>query len=284
MTSRPENQQPTPPAEPPPLGMNRVASGMIFVALAAALLAGWFLAPAGLLGKADAIAYAVCHRLPTHSFFFGDRQFPLCARCTGTFLGAFIGSLALIAVGRGRSGVWPRKGIAILLGATVIPWGLDGANSYATLLPGLPHLYEPQNWLRVTTGAFLGLAVAALFLPAVNQSIWKDPDAKPILASWREAAGYFALAPLLIILILAENPVILYPLAVLSTFGVILLLTGVFATVVLMILRRESRAVSWKEVLPVLAAGLTLALLMIGGIDGVRYAFTHTWGGFSIGG
>ncbi len=49
--------------------------------------------PAGLLGKADAVGYAVCHRISVRSFFLDDRPLPLCARCTGMYLGAMAGLL-----------------------------------------------------------------------------------------------------------------------------------------------------------------------------------------------
>ena len=44
-------------------------------------------------------------------------------------------------------------------------WGFDGLNSYLTFFPGAPHLYEPRNWLRLTTGLLNGLALSALILP-----------------------------------------------------------------------------------------------------------------------
>ncbi len=37
-----------------------------------------------------------CHQMPERSFFFRGKQFPVCARCTGVFLGQF---LALCTVG-----------------------------------------------------------------------------------------------------------------------------------------------------------------------------------------
>jgi uncharacterized membrane protein len=257
---------------------------LILAALLVIILAGLFASPAGLLGKADAIGYAVCHRIDLRSFHLGDRQMPLCARCTGTFLGALSGMLLLFAFGRGRSAVWPARWILAVLALAVAAWGLDGLNSYASLFPQLPHLYAPQNWLRLTTGTFMGMAVAAVFLPAVNQSLWKTPGTQPALRNFRELALYLSAAPLLIGLVLTENPIVLYPLAVLSTVGILALLTGVYAALLLMVLRRENRATSWKDAWPVLAAGLALALLQIYAIDAVRFQFTHTWGGFTIGG
>jgi uncharacterized membrane protein len=240
-------------------------------------------APPGLLGKADAIGYAVCHRIDLRSFHLGERQLPLCARCTGTFLGTIVGAVLLLLAGRGSSAVWPSRRILALLALTAAAWGLDGVNSYASLFPRLPHLYPPQNWLRLTTGTFLGMAMAAVFLPAVNQSLWKSPSSVPILQNIRELFFYFLPAPLLIGLVLLENPIILYPLALLSTLGILFLLTGVYAALLLMLLRKEGQADGWRDAWPVIAGGLTLALLQIYAIDVVRFLFSGTWGGFSLG-
>ena len=58
-----------------------------FVPLAALIaFAVWlYITPPGLLGKADAVGYAICHRIDERSFHIDDRQLPLCARCTGEF-------------------------------------------------------------------------------------------------------------------------------------------------------------------------------------------------------
>jgi hypothetical protein len=59
-----------------------IGRGLLIIAFIAVLLAGLWATPPGLLGKADAIGYAVCHRIDLRSFHLGDRQLPLCARCT----------------------------------------------------------------------------------------------------------------------------------------------------------------------------------------------------------
>lgn len=257
---------------------------LLLAGLLLIILVGLIFSPPGLLGKADAIGYAVCHRIDLRSLHLGERQLPLCARCTGTFLGTIVGALLLIAFGRGRSAVWPRRGILIVLALTAVPWGLDGLNSYVSLFPRFPHVYEPQNWLRMTTGTLLGFAMAAVFLPAVNQSLWKSPSPEPVIRGMRELGLYFLPAPILIVLALTENPVILYPLAVLSAAGILFLLTGVYTALLLMVFRREGRAETRADAWPALAGGLALGLLQIYAIDIVRYHLTHTWGGFALGG
>jgi uncharacterized membrane protein len=254
------------------------------IVLISVLVFGLVASPPGLLGKADAIGYAVCHRIESRSFHLGERQLPLCARCTGTFLGALAGAVILLAIGRGRTAEMPPQRVIILLVLTSVSWAVDGVNSYASLLPRLPHLYTPQNWLRLTTGAFLGLSMSAVFIPAVNQSLWKNPPVVPSLKNLREFVLYFLAAPALIGLVLTDNPLILYPLAVLSAAGILYLLTGVYAALLLMVTRREGFAESLRDIWPVLVAGLTLALVQIILIDIVRFHFTGTWGGFTIGG
>ncbi len=64
---------------------------VILITLGIVLLFGWLLnTPSGLFGKAGAIGYSFCHRIDARSFHIGDIQFPLCARCSGMYLGALL--------------------------------------------------------------------------------------------------------------------------------------------------------------------------------------------------
>jgi hypothetical protein len=95
------------------------ASGMAIL-LGVVLLAVWLVeTPAGLLGKADAIGYAVCHRIDLRSFHLGERALPLCSRCTGTYLGVGIAFL-LFGFRRGKTALYPPKQVLIPLGVFAI--------------------------------------------------------------------------------------------------------------------------------------------------------------------
>ena len=60
----------------------RRALQILLILATGLILFGWLAyTPPGLLGKADAIGYSVCHRIAVRSFMLGDRQVPLCARC-----------------------------------------------------------------------------------------------------------------------------------------------------------------------------------------------------------
>jgi uncharacterized membrane protein len=236
------------------------------------------LSPGGVLDKADHVGYAVCHQIPVRSFFFGNRQLPLCARCSGQYLGALGGLMVLVLLGRGRSGRLPPTPIALTLLGFLALWAFDGLNSYLTLFPGLPHLYEPQNILRVTTGALQGVALIALVLPFFNTSFWTDTVDRPTIARWRELALLLALVASIVALASSHVDALLYPLALLSVGGVLLMLTIVNTMLVTLALHRESQARTWRDALPPIVAGLALGVLELLAINLFRAWLTTELG------
>ncbi len=247
------------------------------------LLVGWLLnTPEGLLGKADAIAYAVCHRIDVRSFHLGDRQVPLCARCSGMYLGAMLGLVYQAAFSHRRGGTPPKR-IWPVLAVCIAAFGVDGLNSYLSLFPGAPTAYMPQNWLRLLTGTGMGLVIITVLYPIFNQTVWKDWDRRPAIASLPRFAGLAGLALLLDLVVLTENPIVLYPLALISAAGVLVLLTMIYSMVVLMVFKAENHIQSIAGLFLPLTSGFGMALLQIIVLDFARYFFTGTWDGFHLG-
>ena len=255
---------------------------LVFIT-AGLLLFGWLLnTPPGLLGKADAIAYAVCHRIDLRSFHLGDRQLPLCARCTGMYLGAMLGLAYQWTVAPRRTATPPRRVIAILvllLGA----FGVDGLNSYFHLFPIGPTIYEPSNLLRLLTGTGMGVVIASALYPAFNQTAWRSCNREAALKGVGWLLLLLALAVLVDLLVLSGNPLILYPLALISAAGVIVLLSMVYSMAWIMIFRAENRYSRFYQLLLPLTGGFTLGLIQIGLFDLGRFLLTGTWDGFHIG-
>jgi uncharacterized membrane protein len=246
------------------------------------LLLGWLLnTPPGLLGKADAVGYAVCHRIDLRSFHIQDRQMPLCARCTGMYLGAILGLLYQVFTARHRTGL-PSWKIIIFLGFVVAAFAVDGVNSYLHLIPGFVGLYEPQNWLRLLTGTGVGITVAILLFPAFNQSAWIDLDNRRAIPGFRSLGILLILALVLDGIVLTEFWPILYLFAIVSAIGVLVLLCMVYSMVCIMLFRKENQYERLNQMLLPLAAGLFMALLQIAVLDFVRYWLTGTWSGFSF--
>lgn len=250
----------------------------------------WFsIAPPGVLGKADAIGYAICHRIDERSFHIHDRQLPLCARCTGEFYAAAISLLFFTIVSPKRSGMpgW-KLGAPLLF--FLFAFGLDGTNSYIYLLKStaggaldnIPNLYTPNNTLRLLTGSGMGIALASILFPAFNQSAWKDSIPDRAL-DWKKLGILVGLIGLIDLAILSENVVVLYVAAILSVLGVLALLIMVFSMVWILMMRQENLFASLKEMWMPFLAGTTMAFIMLTAIDLLRLRLTGTWGGFPLG-
>ena len=221
----------------------------------------WFITPGGLLDKADHVGYGVCHQIPIRSPFFGGRQLPLCARCSGQFLGALGGLALLLILGRGKASKLPPPAVTAVLLGFIALWAFDGFNSYLTLFPGLPHLYEPHNILRTTTGAMQGVALISLVWPFFAVTLWAQPSPRPTIGSLREILLLLALIALIVVAVGSEWAPLLYPLALLSVAGTLMMLTLVNTMLVTLALKREGWAQGWRDALPLLTAGLALGLV-----------------------
>ena len=259
-----------------------------FVPVAAALaFAAWmYISPEGALGKLDAVGYAVCHRIDARSFHIGDRQLPLCARCTGEFYAAGLALIFQVFMSGKRSKL-PSRGIIAVLVLFFLAFGIDGSNSYLYLLKQtsqgalnkIPNLYVPNNVLRLFTGSGMGIALAAVLYPVVNQTLWREMDDRPAL-EWKPFGILIGSTIVVNLLILIDSPIVLYPIAYLSALGTLSLLVIVFAILWIMIMRQDNTFDLPRQLWLPLLSGFTIAMLMILSIDLLRLQLTGTWSGF----
>jgi len=183
---------------------------------------------------------------------------------------------------QGRKGEMPPLRIALVLIFLAAGWAFDGVNSFARLIPALPHLYTSQNWLRLLTGFGMGLGIASVLIPVFNQSVWIDYQPVAAMGQWRHL---FSVAGLLLLSgagIASENPLLAYPLAVLSGLGVLVMLTSVYTVVWVLLSRTENRYHTIRQLWLPLLAGFTTAMLQISLIDAGRFWLTGTWAGFPL--
>ena len=250
--------------------------------LASIVLGIWLLnTPSGLLGKADAVGYAVCHRIDLRSFHIGTRPIALCARCTGMFLGAFL-ALGFYAIFRPKYGLFPPKKIIGLFVVFVFIWAFDGVNSYLHLIPGAPTLYEARNEFRLITGSLVGIAIASMVYPVFSQTAWIEWKDERALGSFKELLLILLITVLMIVLILNGNPLILYPLSLLSAAGVLILLTTAYSLLMIPLLGKTNKASRWRDLIEPLTAGFILAMIQVAVIDFLRFQLTGTWSGFHL--
>jgi uncharacterized membrane protein len=255
---------------------------IILGAVGSVLLLAWLLnTPPGLLGKTDAIGYAVCHRISSHSFYIEDRPFSLCARCSGQYMGFLFGFLFQLVVGKSRAG-FPKKHILIFFVLAALIYFVDGTNSVLHLYPGLDHLsiYEPQNQLRLFTGLFFGLSISAVVFPLAAQSVWRNYSLEPVIKERNQWLIFIGGAILLGMLTLSGNSSILFILNLISTAGLITLLTVLYTVIWLLIMNRQNQIETWAELRKWIVGGGITALTQIMAIDAIRFFLTGSWSGF----
>ena len=251
--------------------------------------------PDGFLRKLDYVGAAVCHRRLSHSFVVAGRQLPLCQRCTGTFPGALTGVLVhWVLLRRRRAVQFPRWTLLVPAVLFAAFWGLDGINSttsdgqfavvlqrFVTRPEGVGLLgYAPQPWLRLLTGALMGLSMSMILVPAFNQSLWADGEDAPTLRSWHELALLVAVELGMVGIILVveglPTPVALYAIAMYGALGVVTMFTLLGAMLFVLLFRRDATAHGWREAWAPLAWGMVFAVFIVVGMDAGRLLLSGT--------
>jgi len=217
----------------------------------------------------------VCGQIPGHSLIITGRQLPLCARCTGTYLGVLLGFLGLAALRRWRASGLPPNEVSASLVSFIILWGIDGLNSFLSLLPNAPHLYQPHNLLRLITGTLNGLALSIIVYPVFNFVLWREADARRVIRNWRELGYLLIPAVLLVWIAQTQADFLLYPIAILSILGVLAILTLINTMIILIVTRRESRAESWHDAIFPLLQGLLATFLELSALGLLHFALTQ---------
>lgn len=161
-------------------------------------------------------------------------------------------------------------------------FGFDGVNSYLHFLPGTPGVYTPMNWLRLVTGTGMGLAMAAVLAPAFHQTVWMDWVPQPAFAHLGQLGWVLLVAAAVDLLVLSGNPLILYPIALISSLSVLLLLSLIYTIVLVMLFKKENNFDSFRSLSLFLVGGFSVALLQISLLDLGRFLLTGTWAGFNL--
>lgn len=212
----------------------------------------------------------ICHQLPDRCLYYQGQALPICARCTGTFLGVLVALLALWAMCQGRRNQLPSWRLSAFLAVLVGLWGLDGANSLVQLAFGVPLLYEPRNSLRLATGMGFGLTIGIVLYPIYHFAMWRKVIERPVLErEWHIMVPLLTGAVWVVALLAWETaPFALWATVVsLAVFAVLAMVNG---TLTALLLHKEGFADSWPEIVPYLLAGLLAALVEMGILGALR--------------
>ena len=116
-----------------------------------------------------AVGGVICHQLPERSFFLEGRQLPVCARCTGLYVGGAAGLLAWWGIKLLRG--WRPQPVP----PASAPWATAGQARWAlgllllvatptvvSYLTGVLGVWDGSNVTRAVLALPLGVAAGAL--------------------------------------------------------------------------------------------------------------------------
>jgi uncharacterized membrane protein len=209
---------------------------------------------------------AVCHQFPEHSYHIAGVPLPLCARCTGLYLGALL-TLIFHAWRHPRASGTPRAWVLFALALFFFAWAGDGVNSFLSTIPILPHLYPPQNILRLITGTLMGITIGSLVFIVFNSMLWRAPNPDSIFATRREFFALLGLGALLILIVHSEFAPLLYPLNLAILIAILVLHTTLVTAFIANLTRP---AMNWRQALPAFALGALIALTYLSAIALLR--------------
>lgn len=123
-----------------------------------------------------------CHQRASRSLFINGNEMPYCARCTGIFVGLFIGAAFSLFIILDLK-VW------YIIGA-LVPMGIDGVGQ-------MLGLWESSNLVRVVTGGLAGVitGIALGFIFFVFETVMADRRRSKAKASTGAAGGGAAPGP-----------------------------------------------------------------------------------------
>ena len=245
---------------------------LLVLAVFALGLVLWASGEGVLYTAARRVGYGVCHQLPNHSYTAWGMPLPLCARCTGQYLGALVMLGYVMWAGGARVRRFPSPSALGVAGVLLVVWAADGLNSFLEFL-GLPHLYAPRNFLRLVTGMGEGVAVMALFWPAFAQATWPPREGERLHG--RDLLKALAVAYALALVVHVGNAWIRYTLGLLSAFAVLLLMAMVFSVFLRLLTRRIGTGERGWETTLFLVLGTAMAIGAILGVGALRDLLPH---------
>jgi uncharacterized membrane protein YadS len=158
-----------------------------------------------------------------------------------------------------------------MLGLTVLVLAVDGFNSLFLDL-GLPHFYQPHNLLRLATGLGTGTAMAAFLLPITSGMLWRQDDHRSSFATPRQLVIMLPVLLLAFVVVASQAAWTLYPVAIFSSLGLITALTLINLVFALGLTGRHNRFVRPRQVIPLTALAVALALVELFALAALKSA------------
>jgi uncharacterized membrane protein len=146
----------------------------------------------------DRIGFSVCHQLPERTLLFGKIFMPVCARCSGIYLGFLFSIIFLFIVFRKKESELPPVYVIVAAVFFILSTVADGVFSYLGF-------YNSNNIVRLITGYLFGAGLSIIIYPVFVYQYFKNSQKKRIFHNYRHFI-YFMVFSIIIIIIQILSP------------------------------------------------------------------------------
>lgn len=234
----------------------------------------FFAAPWGWEHKAHALLHGLCAQTPSHTLRFGGHGLPFDSRMTGIYGGFAVTMVYLVARGRQRCARVPSLPTMIALGLLVAAMAIDGFNS---LLVDLlqPHLYQPDNRVRLATGMGAGITIASVMCFLFSVSLWRRPLLTEPAVRLRDLPALIAIQAPFFVLALSGIGALALPIALILVLASLSAVSGILLAAIVLFSGRDGSFVELGELDRLASVAVVIGLGVIGALASGRFALEH---------
>jgi uncharacterized membrane protein len=231
-------------------------------------------APWSIQHKAHMALHGLCAQTPSHTLLLGGRPLPFDSRMTGIYGGFVATMVVLVLMGRHRASRLPSIPVCGVLALFVGLMAIDGFNSLFLDLQR-PHLYEPDNWLRLITGVGCGITLGSVVCYLFAISLWRTPQSHVPVVKVRDFVFLLPVQLPFIALALSGIELLAFPMTLFLVIAAVLVLSSL-ALVAIVLFRYQDCSFSHPgELQPTATAALFTAIAVMALLSGGRFMLEH---------
>ena len=220
--------------------------------------------------KAHAALHGLCAQTPSHTLMLGGHALPFDSRMTGIYGGFLSTIVILVALGRHRASRMPSIPVVGILALFVGLMAIDGFNSLFLDLQR-PHLYEPNNHLRLVTGIGTGVAIACVICYLAAISLWRQTDAKRRVVEPRDFLILLPAQIPVVAIVLSDASWLAFPMTLLLVFSAVIVISSLALIAIVLFRYRDCTYSHPTELQGTATAALLTAIAVMALLSGGRF-------------